>query len=82
MNGGCSNSRTINISLRTMDRFVQQFAYAAYITNYMKMSLYVKLIVAQKRRGSKIEERGQEYGKVMWMATSAYFDFTFGRRLK
>ena len=42
------------------------------------MSHYVKLIVAYKRRSSKIGEGGQEYGKVMWMATSAYFEFIFG----
>ena len=47
--------------------------------DHMKMSRYVKLIVAQKRRGSKIGERGQEYDKVMWMATSADFEFIFGR---
>ena len=76
--GGGSKSRTINISPRTIDRFVQHFAYAPYMT-YMKMSHYVKLIVAQKRRGSKRGERGQEYDKVMWMATSAYFEFIFGR---
>ena len=45
----------------------------------MKMSHYVKLIVAQKRRGLKIGERGQVYCKVMWMATSAYFELIFGR---
>ena len=30
----------------------------------MKMSHYVKLIVAQKRRGPKIAERGEVYGVV------------------
>ena len=65
--GRGSKSTTINISPRTFDQFVQN--YAIYITNYIKMSHYVKLIVAQKRRGSKIGETGQVYGKDMWMAT-------------
>ena len=50
-----------------------------YDISPMKMSHYVKLIVAQKRRSSKIGERGQEYGKVMCLATSAYFELIFGR---
>ena len=70
---GGSKSTTINISPRTFDQFVQNFAYARVgaLYDYMKMSHYVKLIVAQKRRCSKIGERGQVYGKVIWMATSA-----------
>ena len=44
------------------------------------MSHYVKsVLVAQKRNGSKIGESGQVYGEVMWMATSACWEFIFGR---
>ena len=43
------------------------------------MSHYVKLIAARKRMGSKIAERGQVYEKVMWMATSAYFELIFAQ---
>ena len=74
---GCSKSKTINVlSPRPFDQFVRNFAYAPY--ELMKMSHYVKLIVPQKRRGSKIGEWSQVYGKVMWMATSAYFKLIFG----
>ena len=45
----------------------------------MKMSHYVKLIVTQKGGGFKFSREGQMYGKGMWMATSAYFQFIFGR---
>ena len=75
---GCSRSKTINILSPTpVDQFVRNFAYTPY--KLMKMSHYVKLIVAQKRKGSKIGERAQVHGKVLWMATSAYFKLIFGR---
>ena len=74
---GGSKSRTINISPRIFDRFVQNFAYIPY----MALRIYLimcKLKLAQKRRGSKIRDRGHVYGKVMWMATPTYFEFIFG----
>ena len=51
----CSKSKINNILRpRPFDQFERNFAYAPY--ELMKMSHCVKLIVAQKRRGSKIVE--------------------------
>ena len=46
--------------------------------SYIKPTKGINLIVAQKRNDLKIGERGQVYGKVMWMATSVYFFNKYG----
>ena len=80
----CCTLKFYNLKIYNHPIGLTSYIYILYITFesictkfrlchlYDLMSYYVKLIVAQKRRGSKIREK-----VLRCMATSAYFEFIF-----